>query len=55
LVSPKFIEERLQILRPTTPELKDLWGPVRKNDSEFCVAHFRLRIPARIEIFRVED
>ena len=57
MVSLKFIEEQPQILRLTTPELKDVRDPVphpcdedlspgtpfAQNDSQFCVAHLRLR------------
>ena len=38
VVSQKFIEEQPQILRLTTPELKNIRGPVRSDDSGFCVA-----------------
>ena len=30
-VSQKFIEDQTQILRLTTPKLKDVWGPVRSE------------------------
>jgi hypothetical protein len=43
LVSLKFIEEQPQILRLTTPELKDVRAPFAQNDSQFCVAYFRFR------------
>ena len=31
VLSLKFIEEQTQILRLTTPKLKDVWGPVRSE------------------------
>lgn len=31
MVTQKFIEERPQILRFTTPKLKGVWGPVRSG------------------------
>ena len=31
VVSPEFIEEQPQIVRITTPELKDVRGPVRSE------------------------
>jgi hypothetical protein len=31
VVSLKFIEEQKQILRLTTPKLKNAWGPVRSD------------------------
>jgi hypothetical protein len=31
VVGQKFIEEQLQILRLTTPKLKNVWGPVRSG------------------------
>ena len=41
----RFIEEQPQILRLTTPELKGVRGPFAQNDSQSCVAYFRLRTP----------
>ncbi len=32
-----------QILRLTTPKLKDVWGPFAQDDIGFYVANFRLR------------
>jgi hypothetical protein len=31
VVTPKFEEEQMQILRLTTPKLKGAWGPVRSG------------------------
>jgi hypothetical protein len=31
VASQKFIEEQQQILRLTTPKLKNVWGPVRSG------------------------
>jgi len=36
-VSLKFIEEQPQILRLTTPELKDVRAPFAQNDSQFLL------------------
>ena len=41
VVSLKLAEEQLQILRLTTPEPKDVRGPVVQNDNPFCVAYFK--------------
>ena len=39
LVTLKLIEEQPQILRLTTPELKDVRGPFAQNDSQFGITY----------------
>ena len=31
VANPKYVEEQPQILRLTTPKLKNVWGPVRSE------------------------
>ncbi len=31
VVLPKLIEKQMQVLRVTTPKLKNAWGPVRSE------------------------
>jgi len=46
VVSLKFIGRQTQILRLTTPELKDVRGPFAQDDSFASVAYFEPRTSA---------
>ena len=41
VVSPEFIEEQPQIVRITTPELKDVRGPVRSKGQPVSCCLFQ--------------